>query len=382
MKKTWVIVVNVVLIAAILGFVAFYASYEGKNYYRQQMEAFEAASEAMERVTEVYLIGEQQICDVWARYINNQLLTIEEATDFIRSSHVMREASAHILYADTLAGLSTRPRIDDDTQYDVSYERLELLDDTDWIKGVGESVNVTRAYTNPMNGEQSLAFCNRIVLREADGLQREALLLRVLPVSGLEQKWAFPSESYRDAEFSIIDTRGNYIIQSDAFKNSSFFEFYKACNPEARDSQALFERIISGKGTFTMLDARKQECAIVYTPIEPTGGWVLLGYNPTAEFRTVNGNWLLIGIISAALLLLFIIDLSYMQYLTHRFQIAAQEAASASKAKTDFLSTMSHDIRTPMNAIIGLTTLTERNLGDREGCGRTCARSPWPAITC
>ena len=367
MKKTWVIVVNVVLIAAILGFVAFYASYEGKNYYRQQMEAFEAASEAMERVTEVYLIGEQQICDVWARYINNQLLTIEEATDFIRSSHVMREASAHILYADTLAGLSTRPRIDDDTQYDVSYERLELLDDTDWIKGVGESVNVTRAYTNPMNGEQSLAFCNRIVLREADGLQREALLLRVLPVSGLEQKWAFPSESYRDAEFSIIDTRGNYIIQSDAFKNSSFFEFYKACNPEARDSQALFERIISGKGTFTMLDARKQECAIVYTPIEPTGGWVLLGYNPTAEFRTVNGNWLLIGIISAALLLLFIIDLSYMQYLTHRFQIAAQEAASASKAKTDFLSTMSHDIRTPMNAIIGLTTLTERNLGDREG---------------
>ena len=39
MKKTWVIVVNVVLIAAILGFVAFYANYEGKTYYRRQMEA-------------------------------------------------------------------------------------------------------------------------------------------------------------------------------------------------------------------------------------------------------------------------------------------------------------------------------------------------------
>ena len=366
MKKTWVIVVNVVLIAAILGFVAFYANYEGKTYYRRQMEAFEGTSEAMEQVTENYLVGEQQICDVWARYINNQLLTIEQATDFIRSSHVMREASAHLIYADTLTGLSTRPRQDDDASYDVSYERLELLDDTAWIKGVGESVNVTRAYTNPMNGEPSLAFCNRIALRGADGGQREALLLRVLPVSGLEQKWDFPSESYRNAAFSIIDARGNYIVKGSAFKDASFFDFYSACNPGERDSQALFDRIVSGKGVFTMLDAQGQECAIVYTPITPTGGWVLLGYNPTAEFRVVNENWLLVGVVSAGLLLLFIIDLCYMQYLNHRFQTAAREAAQANKAKTDFLSTMSHDIRTPMNAIIGLTTLTERNLGDGE----------------
>lgn len=248
------------------------------------MEAFESTSEAMEQVTENYLVGEQQICDVWARYINNQLLTIEQATDFIRSFHVMREASAHLIYADTLTGLSTRPRQDDDASYDVSYERLELLDDTAWIKGVRESVNVTRAYTNPMNGEPSLAFCNRIALRGADGGQREALLLRVLPVSGLEQKWVFPSESYRNAAFSIIDARGNYIVKGSAFKDASFFDFYRSCNPGERDSQALFDRIVSGKGVFTMLDAQGQECAIVYTPITPTGGWVLLGYNPTAYF--------------------------------------------------------------------------------------------------
>ena len=44
----------------------------------------------------------------------------------------------------------------------------------------------------------------------------------------------------------------------------------------------------------------------------------------------------------------------------------AKEAEAASKAKTDFLSTMSHDIRTPMNAIIGLTTIAEKKLDDRE----------------
>ena len=42
---------------------------------------------------------------------------------------------------------------------------------------------------------------------------------------------------------------------------------------------------------------------------------------------------------------------------------ALQAAEAASKAKTDFLSNMSHDIRTPMNAIIGLTTLMESEPG-------------------
>jgi len=77
-------------------------------------------------------------------------------------------------------------------------------------------------------------------------------------------------------------------------------------------------------------------------------------------------NWLLIGFVSAGLLILFVFDLAVMLIFNKKLHAAAMEAASASKAKTDFLSTMSHDIRTPMNAIIGLTTITERNLDDKE----------------
>ena len=43
---------------------------------------------------------------------------------------------------------------------------------------------------------------------------------------------------------------------------------------------------------------------------------------------------------------------------------ALESAESANKAKTDFLSNMSHDIRTPMNAIIGMTSLIEHDAGD------------------
>ena len=43
-------------------------------------------------------------------------------------------------------------------------------------------------------------------------------------------------------------------------------------------------------------------------------------------------------------------------------EAALEVAEKASQAKTDFLSNMSHDIRTPMNAIVGLTTLMENEL--------------------
>ena len=45
---------------------------------------------------------------------------------------------------------------------------------------------------------------------------------------------------------------------------------------------------------------------------------------------------------------------------------ALQTAENANKAKTEFLSNMSHDIRTPMNAIIGMTSLIRYDAGNKD----------------
>ena len=101
MKKTWVTVVNVIIMIAMLTFVVLYSNFENKNTTQRQIEHFENTTITMEHVTENYLDGEQRICDVWARYINSEKMTIEEAVSFIRISHVMPNASAHIVYPET-----------------------------------------------------------------------------------------------------------------------------------------------------------------------------------------------------------------------------------------------------------------------------------------
>ncbi len=50
----------------------------------------------------------------------------------------------------------------------------------------------------------------------------------------------------------------------------------------------------------------------------------------------------------------------------HALQEAYEAARRANLAKSDFLSRMSHDIRTPMNAVVGMTSIAEQNLSDAE----------------
>ena len=371
MKKTWVILVNVFIIIAMLTFVAFYSNFEVRAAAQRQIEHFENTTITMEHVTENYLEGEQRICDVWARYINSEDMTIEDAVSFIRISHVLPNASAHIVYLDTLSGLSTRARQDDSGNYSVSYKQMDFLNDVSWIKMIGESINISRAYTNPVNGEQSLAFCNHITLHDPEtAAPRDAILLRVLPLSELAQKWVFPQEEFENAELSLIDADGNYIIKGHSFKNSSFFEFYRSYNAiDSASAKELFGKVTSSTGSFTMLNSRNEECILAYTPVDAAEGWTLLSFMPEKDLNVNTENWLLIGFVSAGLLILFVFDLAIMLSFNKQLQASAREAEKANKAKTDFLSTMSHDIRTPMNAIIGLTTIAEKNLGDTESVG-------------
>ena len=100
---------------------------------------------------------------------------------------------------------------------------------------------------------------------------------------------------------------------------------------------------------------------IWYFDIAPSNGWIPVSY------------WLLA--IAASYIFSLLVATIYYQISgkKHRekqyaadLKKAAELAKSANEAKTRFLFNMSHDIRTPMNAIIGFSGLLEKNLQNEE----------------
>lgn len=98
-----------------------------------------------------------------------------------------------------------------------------------------------------------------------------------------------------------------------------------------------------------------------YFEIEPKDGWI-----PASQwFTTIFISYLFSLMISTSFYLYTSRKFQQQQYAI-QLKESAEQARSANEAKTRFLFNMSHDIRTPMNAIIGFSGLLEKNLQNEE----------------
>ena len=91
--------------------------------------------------------------------------------------------------------------------------------------------------------------------------------------------------------------------------------------------------------------------------------------NTSSDFRDstyIFSSILIFSVISALIIYLLILKRKdeYEAEMQHALRQALESAQSANAAKSQFLFNMSHDIRTPMNAIIGMTTLAFIHLND------------------
>ena len=362
-KKYAVIFTNVAIVLGIILFVVLYANRQRNELLSARVETFEDMTLVMEQVTANYLVQEQQICDTWAKCVELDGMTMEDACSHIRRIQSASAAvSAHLIFTDdgSMSGLSTNPRADDASVNTVSYASLDLFKPASEICEPGQGINITRAYTNPMDGKQSIAFYDRVVLREG-GARRDALLLRVVPISVLTGEWVFPTEEYRDAELSLIDSKGSYIVKSKSFKNASFFEFYKSYNLSEYAKQPNMEAEFAAQtGSFFMRNSKGESCLIAHTPVNSTEDWAIVAYLPVKALDVSNINWTLVLVVVAALLLLLAFDLSVMFAFNRTLKRTAEAAKNASRAKSNFLSNMSHEIRTPITAILGMNEMIQR----------------------
>ena len=85
----------------------------------------------------------------------------------------------------------------------------------------------------------------------------------------------------------------------------------------------------------------------------------------------LGGEWVYTALCGCAIILLalLLVFAKYLKITWHQMEAldeARRAAEHANQAKSEFLSNMSHDIRTPMNAIVGMTSIAMANMANRQ----------------
>lgn len=178
----------------------------------------------------------------------------------------------------------------------------------------------------------------------------------------------------------IIRRDGSFVIRNADVSTDNYFtrmrDVFSELNGKnaeqyVEELQAAMEK---GEDYTTVLLIGNERRHMYCTPL-PYSEWYLVTIMPyglldeTVSDLSSDRMNILASCIAVVLLVLLIIFALYFrmtQKQIRELDAARQEAVYATQAKSEFLSNMSHDIRTPMNAIVGMTAIATANINDTQ----------------
>lgn len=373
LRRNGLIICNVILVLSAVIFTLTYSRYVRDDQRQTRTDAFMSAVESMKQVSKTYISNEQGYVDNWAAYISAENMTLDEALDYIRMSNTQSDRQAHIVDMDTFEAHSTYKKGDSDSvncyenmvNSDLAVYTIFINNMRKMFSGDYEEVSILGKYRVNEDQTTVVSVGTRVTLRTDSG-SKDMLLLRVIPVERIKNIWVFPME-YSDAEVSIITKTGSYVIQSASMKSESFLDFIRGYNyaDDYNGVKVLEQQLLNtDSGVLDYKNSRGEDCVWYYSSFGDDTGLDILGYIRSDSLEPANTNLLIVYVICGILFLLMVIDGWYLLGMNRRLRETAVLAEQASEAKTQFLSSMSHDIRTPMNAVLGMTDIARRNVDD------------------
>lgn len=228
-------------------------------------------------------------------------------------------------------------------------------------------------------GEQVVLMCAPARL-SIPGMEDCIAMIGELPISYLSEILSLDTlEDKSTLIYSLVIRKdGTFVVRNSAAVRDNYFDRVRAVYEET-NGQTPEEYITeleaamqagSDYSTMIQVDGVKQH---MYASSLPNSVWYLVTLMP---YGALNESVESLGTRSLAasatvciLMLLFLIAVFLRYFTLNRAQMKAleearREAEIASKSKGEFLSNMSHDIRTPMNAIVGMTAIATAHMDD------------------
>lgn len=253
---------------------------------------------------------------------------------------------------------------------DNSYTELQKIFGNN-SSDASEEIKFTPEFTD--GGKSALKFFaiyKHVTLKNGDGKQLYTLLLAT--ESSAVLKILNDQADYEGQSTVLIDEAGNYIVSNYDFKSSNFFQYLYKYNDLTLDQKIAvrkeMEANVSGELYYMNASSVVENCVFRYEKTSANGGYCITCV-PISSFHVpaFNINYIIYAVV--ILLILFALDVVWLQGMNRRLRISMLREKEASAAKGNFMSRMSHEIRTPLNAIIGYNIIARdeiKNAGNDE----------------
>lgn len=233
------------------------------------------------------------------------------------------------------------------------------------------------------SGDQVVLMCAPVRL-DIPGMEDCVAMIGELPISYLSDILSLEEEN--SLVYSLVIRKdGTFVVRNSAAVRDNYFDRVRAVYEETNGQTpeeyiAEFEAAMQeGKDYSTMvqIEGVRQH---MYASSLPNSVWylvTLMPYGSLNESVKTLGTRSMLASAAVCAVILFVLIVLFLRYFTlnraqvkeleeakHMAEEAQKEAEIASKSKGEFLSNMSHDIRTPMNAIVGMTAIATAHMDD------------------